>query len=140
MGNVEILYEGPFWGSGREQIARSVTGKWFSRHWGEYGGLTKSPWREIEKPRRPWPTDKVFIGREGFPALCDWAHWYRGPTDEECENCIKGADGYLHLVPGPYKLRVPLSPEETAALRERQVLSRAATASHSARSLQATRL
>lgn len=144
MGNVEILYEGPFWGMGREQIAMSLTGKWFSRNWGAHGGVTKSAWKEIEQPRRPRPDDKVFHGYDGSQGPHDpadpFAHFYRSPTYDECENCIKGAQGYLRLVSGHCNLRVPLSRGETAALRERRQLHQAASTSHSHELSRATRL
>ena len=128
MSNVEILYEGPYETRGREQIAMSVTGKWFARHGGSICGSSLSPWRPTQRPRRPVPTDRIYLGYFVNPP--PGTSSYCAPTIEECENGVLGAAGVLRLVPGPHRLRVPLSEGETHALRERRELTRGAAPNH----------
>jgi hypothetical protein len=132
MSNVDILYEGPYDATGKEQMARSRSGKWFSRHYGswsgERGAKCMTPWRPAMEPRRPWPTDKIFLGmgRELLPTggFCI-VPVYRGPTEEECESGIWGSNAVLRLVTGTVNVRLPQTPQERLAAKESREIERA---------------
>lgn len=148
MSNVDILYEGPYDATGKEQIARSRTGKWFSRHYGSWSGVhgakCMTPWRPAEEPRRPWPTDTIYLGlgEEPVPTggLCLVAR-YRGPTEEEREVGVLGSDAVLMPVAGPFKTRLPQTEQERLAAKESREIERALkTGERAARPMSSHRL
>lgn len=135
MSNACTLYEGPYYDEWREQIALSISGRWFRRvrlradgGWRRWKALDQAP-TLMEMSDTVYGPSSTPVPPEDLKKLGEFVIGasinivWRNPTKDECVNSIKGTTNALKLVPGPLRVRLPEQECERLARQERKQLA-----------------